>query len=297
MSIIDPEGLFNGDRFDDVSDGARLAWPYFWCATNSCGRLEISYRKILSRAFSRFRKPPKEADVMKWIREYSAAFLLFVYVAPDGSTWGQWDTSEAMLPTYKLKADERSPRPPHDEFVKWKESYILRKKAKSFGCSDSKTFQKVSDYIGVGVGVGVGIGVGKNISSPAAPDEGVNGQLALRTLEPPETQPSKASLRKLQDHWFDEDFWPQYWRKVDKKAARTEWYKHAKTEAIKNRICEALKAEAPDQLSRDPEHRPHAATWLHKNRYDDRPDESPPVVPKKSAREQMWEDLAHDRET
>lgn len=77
------------------------------------------------------------------------------------------------------------------------------------------------------------------------------------------------SLSDLQDGWFDLEFWPHYWRKVDKADAKKSFKKHATSESMKNKIVRAMLAQAPQYLSRDPEHRPHASTWLNKKRYDD----------------------------
>ena len=82
------------------------------------------------------------------------------------------------------------------------------------------------------------------------------------------------SLAELQDQWFTGEFWPAYWRKVDKAAALASFRKHARTEQIKQRIVDAVIAHAPQYLRRDPEHRPHAATWLNKRRYEEPPEDT-----------------------
>lgn len=93
---------------------------------------------------------------------------------------------------------------------------------------------------------------------------------ALTPVQPDEPKiPSQASLRELQETWFEQEFWPNYWRKVDKADARKLFGRHAVSVQEKNRIVGAVKAQAPLYFARDPEHRPHAATWLNKKRYND----------------------------
>jgi hypothetical protein len=100
------------------------------------------------------------------------------------------------------------------------------------------------------------------------------------------------SLSVVQERWFEEEFWPQYWRKVSKKPAAAAFKKHATTEAIKNQIVEAVVAHSPTYLSRQPEHRPHAATWLNEQRYEEPPEDlSSPAIPTKSKFELMMESI------
>jgi hypothetical protein len=68
-----------------------------------------------------------------------------------------------------------------------------------------------------------------------------------------------------------------YWRKVERKDALKAFKKHARTEDIKNRIVAAEKAHAPIYLKRDPEHRPHAASWLNGERYLEAPEDTRPA--------------------
>ena len=86
-----------------------------------------------------------------------------------------------------------------------------------------------------------------------------------------------ASLDELQKQWFEQEFWPHIWRKVDKADALRAFKKHASSVDAKNRIVAALKAHAPVYLCRNPEHRPHAATWLNKRRYEEPPEDTRPA--------------------
>jgi len=74
-------------------------------------------------------------------------------------------------------------------------------------------------------------------------------------------EPSRA------DVWFDEEFWPNYWRKVNRAEALKTWRKHATSEEIKNTIVAAVRAHAPGYCSREPQFRPHASSWLNARRY------------------------------
>jgi len=275
MAIINPEGLFNGDRLRRCSNLAQLHWPRLFLASDGFGRLEINYARIVGTAYGSFTPAPTREELKNLINEYRANFLLFVYLV-QGQPWGQWDTKAEYLPRYKRSSDKRSPAPPEDHFTKWKQQYASEKMSftKSFGelCEDLPL------GIGDGVGVGVGIGIGKDFPSPAAPDEAeIETQLAENA--PNESgrrvsrKPSAASLDDLSRKWFSEEFWPAYWRKVDRADALKAFQKHATSEAKKNQIVQAVIAHAPVYERRNPEHRPHAATWLNKMRYEEPPED------------------------
>ncbi len=102
----------------------------------------------------------------------------------------------------------------------------------------------------------------ENPSSPAEPDEGL-------LLQAEEQAPN---LNDQQTRWFNDLFWPAYWRPVDKADALKTWKRHAASEARALMIVEAVKAHAPVYLKREPEHRPHASTWLNKLRYEEPPE-------------------------
>lgn len=106
---------------------------------------------------------------------------------------------------------------------------------------------------------------------------------------------SKESISKTEEpkeNWFDQEFWPIYWRKVDKVEARKSFKKHATSESLKNQIVAAVRAHAPVYLRRDPEHRPHASTWLNKKRYEEEPEDfSTPQTPQKSKLEKLIDSI------
>ncbi len=149
MAIIDPEGLFHGDRLAQCSNLARLYWPYFFLVSNGYGRLEINYSRIVSRAFATFRPLPGETEIMDFVKEYARAHLLFLY--PCGNQiWGQWDCKSGSLPRFKTMADQRSPVPPEPAYQQWLKAYRV----------ENGSVQKFLQQ-GIGGGVGVGGGVGR----------------------------------------------------------------------------------------------------------------------------------------
>ena len=275
--LIDPAGYFNGDRFDRMSDEARLYWPSFWCASNSLGRLELSYLKIRSEAFGRFVKPPSEEKIWELIGEYQRAYLLFIY-EHEGQIWGQWDTSAKYLPNYQLAADKRTPEPPLELFNSWRQEYIDSKKKstvrKFIVINNSKNVLETSESfktsphtrgVGVGVGVGEGDGIGEEQNHCSAEAE---REPESNTVIPFQKSPA-AMLLEQQTRWFG-IFWQDYWRKDGgKKAAWLKFCAKVRSEEQFHRVMAAVMAQTPAMLSREVEHRPHATTWLNQERWED----------------------------
>ena len=117
LAYIDPDGMFGGERMAMLSDSARYAWPWFWCAHNSMGRVELNYRTFCGTVFRQFREKPTEAQFWDWVREFHQFWLLFVYES-EGKIFGQWDVSARYLPRYKSKADLKQPAPDQDQLLK-----------------------------------------------------------------------------------------------------------------------------------------------------------------------------------
>jgi hypothetical protein len=126
--MIDPEGLFYGDRLRRCSQTARLYWPYFFLASNGFGRLELNYRRICYRLFVDFEEPPTEEDFWGYIKEYRDAHLLFLY-EHRGQIWGQWDAKTNSLPRWKTQKDREAPEPPKEEYQKWLTAHRTESKA------------------------------------------------------------------------------------------------------------------------------------------------------------------------
>jgi hypothetical protein len=264
-SLIDPAGYFQGDRFDLMSDEARLYWPSFWCASNTLGRLELSYHKIRAEAFARYKKPPTEDKVWSLIREYQAAFLLFVY--QDGAHfWGQWNTSVKYLPDYQTAADKRSPSPPGPEFDEWKNRYLDSKKkttsAKLFAVNVSPKIQRNFEVspdvpIGIGIGIGVGIGIGEKPCAKTGAGE-------LRTI--PE------SVKDEVAEWFHHEFYPRYPRKKAPDRALEAARAKLKTPELRAQALFALQEQLPEFRARDPVKIPYPASWINAGSWKDEAD-------------------------
>jgi hypothetical protein len=68
--------------------------------------------------------------------------------------------------------------------------------------------------------------------------------------------------------WFEE-FWMGYWRKACKKEARVAYFERVTTLALHEQIVAAVEAQSPVMLTRSEEKRPHGATWIRAERWDD----------------------------
>ena len=274
MAIIDPEGLFNGDRLRRCSNAAQLHFPRLFLASDGFARFEVNYARIIGRAYPTFNPAPSETELQSWLQEYAKNYLLFIY-AVDGQLWGQWDTKRELLPRYKTAADRRSPIPPEKEFIEWKRRY--RNEVKAF----PKSFGNISETFLHGVGVGVGVGVGKNIC--ASPDGNARvGETfsvdnppfdttepdAVFPVEQPRVKNPARELASQQAAWFAA-WWGEYWLKKAKKAAETAFRKHVKTPERFQQVMAATRAQKPEMLERPDSKRPYGATWLNGERWED----------------------------
>lgn len=147
MAYIDPDGMFGGDRMAMLSDSAKMAWPWFWCAGNTVGRIELNYREFVKGAFRQFKTPPTEEQFWEWVAEFHESYLMFVYEI-NGQAWGQWWVSEKYLPTYKAVSDKRTPAPMVREMMVWQDKYAELKVSLISGkcrvLTISKTFTNIS---------------------------------------------------------------------------------------------------------------------------------------------------------
>ncbi len=83
------------------------------------------------------------------------------------------------------------------------------------------------------------------------------------------TRPARADgLTLEQETWFGV-WWPAYWLHKAKKVARRAFAKHVKTAARFEQVMAATRSQAPEMLTREPQHRPHGATWLNGERWAD----------------------------
>jgi len=300
--IINADGLFNGDRFERVSDSARYAWPYFWLASNTYGRLELNYHRIAGRAFGRFQHVPTEEEFWSWIKEYEGAFLLFVYQA-GGALWGQWDTSEKYLPKHKLAADQRSPTPDPASFTEWRKAYVREKESMNASKPIALTnFMKPSEALPQSfenpaekVQPRVGEGVGEGVKTCASPDGHArrSGELPpideppFDTLEPclslPPEQPTRSASKNngmtlQQESWFL-TWWSEYWLHKAKKQARAAFRQHVRTAEHFQLVMAATRGQRAEMMEREPSKRPYGATWLNGERWDDETAGPPSATP------------------
>ncbi len=225
MALIDPDGMFGGDRMALLSDNARLHWPWFWCASNTVARLELDYPKVIARAYRQFSVKPTEDEFWGLVGEFQGAFLLYVYER-EGQIWGQWDTSEKYLQRHKLTVDIRSPAPTVREFSDFKNQYIEDKKIKASSkfnvMSKFGNFPKGgAGWHGVvrGVGVGGGVGGGEGKSKPRASDDALdlvpadNGGL-VRSAIPARRGRGRRSTEEIRKALGAErlPWWENFWR-------------------------------------------------------------------------------------
>jgi hypothetical protein len=278
MAVINPEGLFNGDRLRRCSNAAQLHWPRLYLASNGFARLEINYARIIGRAYPTFNPTPSETELQSWIQEYVQNHLLFLFEA-DGRLWGQWDTRREFLPKYKTAADRRSPAAPEPEFTDWKKSYPPQTTGfvKCFG-NISETFQH-----GVGIGIGktntcaanaARVGELPSADTPGSDSEAVVPRKPVRTTK----QPS-GELVSQQERWFEE-WWAEYWPpRRDRKKARTAFLRCVKTEDRFRLVMAATRAQKPEMLQREASKRPYGTTWLNGERWDDEQESPAPAPP------------------
>lgn len=93
--------------------------------------------------------------------------------------------------------------------------------------------------------------------------------------EPPRAKPARCigdfSIEYTQ--WFDEEFWPNFWRRTDKASGKKALYKHAQSEDDRKMLLAAMLAQKPEYLRRDSQFRPHLSTWSNKERFRDDPEQ------------------------
>src|SRR6185437_13607653 len=169
MAIIDPDGLFHGERLAACSEMAQLYWPRFFVASNGYARLELSYASIISKIFGSFRKPPEAAEIWSVFEEYAANCLVVLY-EHEGVWWAQFDTSQKYLPRFKTVRDEKSPAPSFEIMEKHRAAYLAWKSSNSI---NNESFRKSSEDFGTfrreRRGVGVGVGVGEELPDATHP--------------------------------------------------------------------------------------------------------------------------------
>lgn len=170
MAIIDPDGLFHGERLGACSDRAKLMWPWLFTAANGYARLELCHRAIVAEVFRNFSEPPTENELWDVMEEFANNFLVILYES-HGVWWAQFDTSQKWLPKYKTKRDEESPAPPLEATERHRAGYLEWRRAKYL---PNQRFRKFSEGFenppkvshGIGIGDGRGVGGGRGIKPP-----------------------------------------------------------------------------------------------------------------------------------
>lgn len=109
--------------------------------------------------------------------------------------------------------------------------------------------------------------------SSCAPDGARVGESAVAKIP--------QSADGYRPEWF-EQWWAIYWRKVAKKAAEKAFRAHVKTGERFQQVMIATRAQTPMMLKRDPEKRPHGATWINGERWNDEPSTPARKGPSKS---------------
>lgn len=160
MALIDPEGLFCGERLAACSDMAQLYWPRLFLASNGYARIELNYDSIVRKVFQNFQNPPKPQQIWAYFKEYEENFLAVLY--KNGPTWWcQFDTQEKFLPTYKTRRDKDSPGPPEELICSFRLGYEEWKRKRA---NPAESFQKFSeDFSHRGIGEVNGVGEEEDI--------------------------------------------------------------------------------------------------------------------------------------
>jgi hypothetical protein len=115
---------------------------------------------------------------------------------------------------------------------------------------------------------------------------------ALFPAEPRSARPKPDPLVSQQTAWFAE-WWAIYWRRRDRKNAQRAFRAAVQTETRFRQVMAATKAQTSEMLAREDSKRPHGATWLRGERWDDeltppaarrsRPDDDYPVYEEQCA--------------
>jgi len=93
--------------------------------------------------------------------------------------------------------------------------------------------------------------------------------------EKPKHAPSvkkRANANPQQAAWF-ETFWAAYWLRRARKPALIAFVKAVKSPAHFEAVMAAVRAQSEEMLRREPQHRPHAASWLNAERWNDSTEE------------------------
>jgi hypothetical protein len=89
---------------------------------------------------------------------------------------------------------------------------------------------------------------------------------------------SRRGLTPQQENWFTE-WWEIYWRKKNKKRAREAFGVYVQTLARHKQVMAATRAQTPAMMATEQRFRPHGASWLNDERWEDEPDQPAKLPP------------------
>lgn len=81
---------------------------------------------------------------------------------------------------------------------------------------------------------------------------------------------TNGALKAQQSRWF-EAWWEIYWRKVSRKPAEKAFEKNVRSVERFDVVMAATRRQTVAMMAREPDHRPHGATWLNAERWEDAP--------------------------
>lgn len=81
-------------------------------------------------------------------------------------------------------------------------------------------------------------------------------------------KPKPSGLSPEQKIWFAE-WWEIYWRKVSRKPAEESFRRKVQDQARFEVVMQATRDQTPAMMAREPDRRPHGATWLNQERWTD----------------------------
>jgi hypothetical protein len=266
--LIKP-AFFDNELLSDLPHAARLLFIGLWCMADREGRLEDRPRKIRGEVFPF--EPSTDIDVLLW-RLHATGFI--VRYSVEGTDFIQvinfkrhQSIHSNETPSEIPEAQKGATRENSEQVRNWSPSYTSTYTSTS-GLKPSspdgedervpritvKQFQQAKQ-------------------APVAPVNNAPSELLPKLSGSTGAEkPAQPTLAQLQEEYFEREFWPLAWRKVDKEDARRAFRKHATSETKIVLIIEALKKHRPSMLVRQAQHRPHIATWLNKLRYNEEPE-------------------------
>lgn len=90
-----------------------------------------------------------------------------------------------------------------------------------------------------------------------------------KSKKKPKTKLNTPTLE--QRAWFSE-WWEIYWRRVARKSAEESFGRKVQDQNRFDAVMQATKAQTPAMMARTIDHRPHGATWLNQERWNDEPE-------------------------